>query len=71
MAGRKKHQTKEYEELLAMAESRGWRISRHKGYFKCLCPCAEKHYVSVVLTPSSQRTLINTRKKFERKTCWE
>jgi hypothetical protein len=68
---RPRHQKSDFEALLREAESRGWRVSRNKGYFKCYCGCAEKHHVRVVLTPSSSRTLLNTRKAFERARCWE
>lgn len=70
MAGRPKHQTKEYEEILRTSEARGWTVEKRRKYFKCRCGCPEKHYISVVLTPSSKRTLLNTRKKFERASCW-
>ena len=68
---RDRHREHEYESLLREAEGRGWRVSRGKGYFKCYCPCVEKHHVRVVLTPSGIRTLMNTRKNFERASCWE
>lgn len=67
---RQRHSKPEYEALLRAAETRGWVVQRSQGYFKVRCPCAEKHSVSVVLSPSSQRTLINTRKYFERASCW-
>ena len=65
------HQDGDYEALLQEAEKRGWWVTKDKGYFKCRCPCADHHYVSVVLTPGKQRTLINTRKNFERMPCWK
>jgi len=71
MAPRPRHEDPDYERLLCEAEKRNWRITRDAGYFKCLCPCDDKHWVSVVLTPSKQRTLMNTRKNFERKSCWK
>jgi hypothetical protein len=46
-------------------------VTKGGKYFKCRCPCAEKHYVSVVLTPSSQRTLLETKKRFQRSSCWK
>jgi hypothetical protein len=70
-AKRPQHQDTDYEHLLREAERRNWRISKDGGYFKCLCPCADRHWVSVVLTPGKQRTLINTRKNFERTKCWK
>jgi hypothetical protein len=70
VGNRPKHPDKQFEALLREAEDRRWRVSRGKGYFKALCPCADKTYISVVLTPSSGRSLINTRKRFERASCW-
>lgn len=70
MSGRPKHQTKEFEALLREAEAKGWRILKAKGYFKCLCPCADKDKLSVALTPSGARTLKNTQMKFRRTSCW-
>jgi hypothetical protein len=67
---RQRHPDQDYERLLRDAEARGWRVSRGKGYFKALCGCPDKHWVSVVLTPSGSRTLVNTRKRFERSACW-
>ncbi len=64
---RQRHQNPDYEKLLREAERHGWRVERGKGYFKALCPCFEKHWISVPLTPSSPRTLRNIRKAFERK----
>lgn len=68
---RDRHSKPDFEKLLREAEAKGWRVSRDNRYFKCLCPCAEKHWVKVVLSPSSSRSLINTRKEFERKSCWK
>lgn len=68
---RDRHSKKEYESLLREAEERGWLVQRGKGYFKAKCPCDEKRYVSVPLTPSGRRTLVNTRKMFERAQCWK
>lgn len=71
MADRQRHTDKDIETLLKEAEGRGWRIDRRKGYFKCYCPCAEKEFVSVALTPSGHRFLANKRAEFRRKGCWE
>ena len=68
---RQRHQKADYEKLLRRAEDRGWRVTRDKGYFKAKCPCPDKHYVTVVLTPSGSRTLVNTTRKFERAGCWD
>lgn len=67
---RDRHTDPDYERLLAEAEANGWLVIRDEGYYKCLCPCDEKNWVSVPLTPSSQRTLMNKRKDFERSACW-
>jgi hypothetical protein len=71
MAGRPRHQKSDFEALLKAAEARGWVVTKNKGYFKSACPCADGHRVTVVLTPSKQRTLIETRKRFERASCWD
>jgi hypothetical protein len=65
------HTDSDFEGLLCEAEQRGWLVWRDDGYFKCQCSCAERHYNTVVLTPSSRRTLRNTRSRFERSECWE
>ena len=70
VANRDRHTDPDFEALLCEAEGRNWKVWRDDGYFKCRCACADKHYVGVVLTPSSSRTLMNTRKKFEGKSCW-
>lgn len=67
---RDRHTDPGYEKLLQDAEKRDWIVWRDDGYFKCLCPCADEHWVGVVLTPSGGRTFMNTRKKFERTPCW-
>jgi hypothetical protein len=71
LPARPKHPNKDFEALLREAELRHWAVWRDARYFKCRCPCDEKHYVGVVLTPSGSRTLINTRKRFERLPCWK
>lgn len=68
---RPRHTDTDYEELLCEAEARGWLVFKDDGYFKCWCPCAEKHFNTVVLTPSKQRTLINTRARFRGLNCWK
>jgi hypothetical protein len=68
---RPRHTYPDYEELLCEAERRGWLVFRGEGYFKCWCPCAEKHLNTVVLTPSSHRTLMNTRARFQGFDCWK
>ncbi len=67
---RPRHRKKDFEKLLREAERRGWRIRRRKGYFRIRCPEPCKCSPCVVLTPSSSRTLLNTRKAFERCTGW-
>lgn len=53
---RRKHQKKEIERVLVLAEQRNFRVETPpKGYFKVKCPppCAE-HMWQVHLTPSSR-----------------
>jgi hypothetical protein len=70
-ASRPRHSKPDFEKLLQLAEQNGWQVTRDGGYYKCRCRCGDKHYVSVVLTPSSSRTLANTRAEFERASCWQ
>lgn len=49
---RQRHTNPDSEKLLYEAEKRGWRVERGKRYFKVLCPCADKDWIRVVLTPS-------------------
>lgn len=67
---RPRHADKDFEKLLKEAERRGWRVTRRKRYFRALCPERCMCSPCVVLTPSSSRTLINTRKAFERCCGW-
>jgi len=64
------HPRKEWERLLREAEDRGWRVDKGAGYFKCKCPADDKCFVSIPLTPSGSRTLINRRKVLERCVGW-
>jgi hypothetical protein len=69
--GRPRHPVKELEAVLREAESRGWRVTKGKLYFKLLCPCAKKHIKTVHLTPSSSKYEINLRNFLSHYTCWE
>ena len=53
------------------AEERGWRVKRNKGYFRALCPEPCGCMRSIVLSPSSSNTLLNTRKRLERCAGWQ
>jgi len=54
MARRPRHQKKEIERVLKLAEKAGWRVMKPKsGKFKLRCGCPDQHYRSVALTPSS------------------
>ncbi|MXW61269.1 MAG: hypothetical protein F4Y27_01370 [Acidimicrobiaceae bacterium] len=67
---RSRHPAKDFEALLRAAEKQGWRVKRGKGYFRALCSESCECSLSIVLTPSSSRTLVNTRKRFERCSGW-
>lgn len=67
---RPRHTDGDWEALLRDAEERGFVITKGQNYFKAKCGCAEKKWVSVQLTASSSRSLINKRKQFERCDCW-
>jgi hypothetical protein len=59
------------EEILREAERRGWRVKKPSKYFKMYCPCAEKHFKTVHLTPSGANYAKNLKKWLERQSCWE
>lgn len=68
---RRKHQKKEIEEVLKLAENAGWRVETpKKGKFKLKCPCPEKHYRTVALTPSSGYYPDHLLDWLQGKECW-
>ncbi len=69
--GRPRHTVKELEALLQEAESRGWRVTRDKKYFKLWCPCPGKHRKTVHLTPSDPNYERNLRAWLKRQPCWD
>lgn len=68
---RPRHTNQDLEAILRSAERQGWRVEKGKGYFKMWCPCADKHWTTVHLTPSDRRYALNLRKKLLRSTCWK
>lgn len=70
MTNRQRHPKKDLEKILQLAEAHGWRCSRGKGYYRCLCPCG-KHKRTVVLTPSDPNYAKNVVGWFKRQPCWE
>lgn len=71
MPARPRHTRPELEVVLRSCERQGWRVEKGKKYFKIWCPCADKHWSTVKLTPSDPRYPLNLRKKLLRETCWE
>ncbi len=68
---RPRHPNKELEAVLRDAESRRWRGERRKKYYKMYCPCADKHFKTVKLTPSGANYLKDLLGQLRRATCWE
>jgi hypothetical protein len=68
---RPQHQVKELEAVLRAAEDRRWRVEKGKKYFKMWCPCPEKHWKTVKLTPSGANYTRNLLGQLRRATCWE
>jgi len=54
-----------------MVEMHGWRVEMGSRYFKCKCPCPERHMKTVHLTPSDPRYRLNLIMWFRRQSCWE
>jgi len=61
----------EIGEVLAESVRQGWRVERGKKYYKMLCPCPEKHWKTVHLTPSDPNYVRNLVGQLRRATCWE
>lgn len=68
---RPKHSDKELDKVLKSAWEQGWRIGRDGGYWKMWCPCEDKHWKTVKLTPSNRFYKKNLLKKLENSTCWK
>lgn len=70
--GRPVHPKKDIEAVLREAESHGWIVSKGKTYYKALCTCPEKHMkLSIKLTPSDGRYVMNLSSWFRRQECWK
>jgi hypothetical protein len=71
-ASRPKHQDKDLERILRLAEAQDWRVEkRPKGYFKMKCNCAELHMKTVHLTPSNPNYGRNLLGWLRRCSCWK
>jgi hypothetical protein len=68
---RPKHQGKDLEAVLRDAEDKGWRVDKGRKYYKMWCPCREKHWKTVKLTPSDPTYLRNLLGQLRRATCWD
>lgn len=69
MAPRPRHQNKELEQVLVLAERQGWTVIKGGKYFKMYCPCPEKHWKTVKLTPSDANYRRNLLMQLHRATC--
>jgi|SRR6185437_13508569 hypothetical protein len=68
---RPRHPVKELEAVLDEAESKNWRVTKGKRYFKLWCPGECKCWKTVHLSPSGARYELNLRHKLSRDTCWD
>ncbi|MGW5878477.1 hypothetical protein ACWFMI_18195 [Nocardiopsis terrae] len=68
---RPRHPDKDLESVLKGAEARGWRVERRKKYYKMYCPCQDKHFKTVKLSPSGANYLKDLLGQLRRATCWE
>ncbi len=67
---RPRHQRKELEQVLKIAEAQGWRIARGKAYFKMKCGCDAKHMKMMHATPSDPNYKRHLVAYLKRETCW-
>ncbi|HEY5179600.1 MAG TPA: hypothetical protein VIJ07_07480 [Dermatophilaceae bacterium] len=70
MSPRPRHQDKELEQVLKIAEGQGWRVERGKAYFKMKCGCDAKHMKMMHATPSDPNYKRNLVAYLKRATCW-
>jgi len=70
MGRRPRHQVASLEAVLREAEHKGWTVTKGSKYFKMYCPCSNKHFKTVHLTPSSPSYEKNLRGRLQRATCW-
>jgi hypothetical protein len=71
MAPAARHPDKALRAVLEAAGRQGWRIKKTpRGYFKIYCPCAEKHFKTVHISPN-QAYLRNLVSWLRRETCWK
>ncbi len=69
---RKRHRIKELEEVLELAEKKGWTVTGGGNrYFKMKCPCPQKCMKMVNCTPSGTNYKRNLLGQLGRATCWE
>lgn len=68
---RPRHPSKDLEQLLKEAETRGWRVEKKSKYFKALCPCPAKCMETVHVTPSDPNYVRNKRNKMSKCELWE
>jgi hypothetical protein len=60
-AKRPGHPKKDYRLLVNAAWDAGWKVERRKKYIYCTPPDPEADIVKIAMTPSSSRTLENTK----------
>ncbi len=62
---RPRHQKSDYEQMMKRAEKTGWVFERRSKKFRGRCPSGDC-LVTIPLTPSSQRTLVNRQADIDR-----
>lgn len=69
MVARPRHQRPEGKHCSSTLRPQGWTGTPRNRYFRLLCPCG-RYALSIPLTPSGSRTLLNKTKHIERQPCW-
>lgn len=69
---RPRHPDGQHEELFRRAERKGWRIKGGgETHFKMMCPCEDKHMVTVSTTPKNVSVNLRVVIRNLRRTCWK
>lgn len=71
MGSRPRHSKPALEQVLKSAEDQGWTVTKRKKYFMMWCPCRDKHYKTVKLSPSGSNYKKNLLAQLSRATCWK
>lgn len=69
MGGRPRHPDQDLEALIRDAEKRGWRVSKERKYYKAYCPCPNKCFEMIHMTPKGNYAK-NKRNKMSKCPAW-